>query len=526
MSPRALASLLDDTGSGPRSRGVRGLADDRRGAVLLIAVFMSAFLVACLWYIIGIGDAAVYRQYMQDGADSVAFGSAVYHARGMNILALINLVMAAVLAVLVAFKMAQVLLIAANVLSCACAAASVGFNPVCDAACTLTGAAEDPMSSLVSAVEKIVNQVLKALHMASNAVAYGMPWVAEGKALMVASDYKPTVTGGAMMSTSLVPGSVEGALGGFKKGASSNRMGLPVEDDDFNVLCKKAGKLAGEMMFAPFDFLGMPLVSGTVGSFAGSMMGSLASTFPGYFCGDSGGGGGSYSASSGGYGVDGKGTTAQQYCDGENQKNLDENKKIEADNKTRSAKGEPTLPLNPPFDVKKCVTDTTKAHKMVDAGSPMTDTGGKSSKKVFDAATNGDVYFAVWSFTWGDLAKQSDAGKGVNVGAWNKAKVSEPEVWSKIAIAKAEFYYEPKTSNAAWSDIKDDAMWNMRWRARLRRVRLPSFSAGSWLVGKISSKIPVAVGDLFSGELDKVAGLVDESVGKVLGGLRSGTIVH
>jgi hypothetical protein len=526
MSTRALAGLLDDTRSGPCSSSARGLVDDRRGAVLLIAVFMSSFLVACLWYIIGIGDAAVYRQYLQDGADSVAFGSAVYHARGMNILALINLVMAAVLAVLVAFKMAQVLLIAANVLSCACAAAAVGFNPVCDAACTLTGAAENPMDKLVSAVEKIVNQVLKALHMASNAVAYGMPWVAEGKAIMVASDYKPTVQGGAMMSISLVPGVVEGALGGFKKGASNNRMGLPVEDDDFKVLCKKAGKLAGEMMFAPFDFLGMPMVSGTVGSFAGSVMGSLASTFPGYFCGDSGGGGGSYSASTGGYGVDGKGTTAQQYCDAENQKNIDANKKIEDENKVRATKGEMALPLNPPFDVKKCVADTTKDKKMVDAGSPMSDTGGKSSKKVFDSAVNGDIYFAVWAFTWGDLGKQSDAGKGVNIGAWNKAKVSAPEVWSKIALAKAEFYYEPKSNNAAWSDIKDDAMWNMRWRARLRRVRLPSFSAGNWLVGKISSKIPVAVGDLFSSDLDKVAGLVDDAVGKVLGGLRSGTIAH
>jgi hypothetical protein len=329
-----------------------------------------------------------------------------------------------------------------------------------------------------------------------------------------------------MVSTSLAPGFVENALGGFKKGASGNRMGLPVEDDEFKVLCGKAGELAGKMMFAPFDFLGMPLVSGTVGSFAGSMMSSLAKTFPGYFCGDDSSGGGSYSASSGGYGVDGKGTTAQQFCDAENQKNIDANKKIEADNKDRAAKGEMQLPLNPPFDVKKCVTDTVKDKKMVDAGSSMKDTGGKSSKKVFESAVNGDIYFAVWSFTWGDLAKQSDAGKGVNIAGWNKAKVSTPEVWSKIALAKAEFYYEPKSNNAAWSDLKDEAMWNMRWRARLRRLRLPNFSVGSWLVDKIGSKIPAPVGDLFGGSLDKVAGLVDESVGKVLGGLRSGVIVH
>jgi hypothetical protein len=523
---RALADLLLDTGSGSRAGAARRLVDDRRGAVLLIAVFMSAFLVGCLWYIIGIGDAAVYRQYMQDGADAVAFGSAVYHARGMNIIALINLVMAAVLSVLVAFKMAQVLLIAANILSCACAAASVGFNPVCDAACTLTGTAEQPFDKLVSAVEKIVNTVLKVLHGASTAVAYGMPWVAEGKAIFVSQDYKPTVHGGAMVSTSLVPGSVEGAMGGFKKGAGSDRLGLPVQDDDFKVLCKKAGELAGKMIFEPFSFLGMGAVAGTVGSFAGHMVGSLASAFPGYFCGDSGSGGGSFSAKTGGYGVDGKGTTVQQYCDAENQKVIDENKKIEAENKTRNAAGEPSLPLLPPFDVKKCVDEKNKDMKMVDSGASMTDGNGKESKKVFESAVNGDLYFAVWAFTWGDLGKQSDAGKGVNVAGWNKAKVKEPEVWSKIAIAKAEFYYEPKSDNAEWSSIKDEAMWNMRWRARLRRVRLPQFSLGTWLVDKIGSKIPAPVGSLFGGQLDKVAGLVDEKVGNLLGGLRSGTIVH
>ena len=248
MTASALHALLRDTASGASSGGARRLVDDRRGAILLVAVFMSAFLVGCLWYVIGIGDAAIYRQYLQDGADSVAFGSAVYHARGMNILALINLVMAAVLAVLVAFKMAQVLLIAANILSCVCAAASEGTNAFCDAACGLTSDAEDPMSSLVDEVSQIVDKVLRGLHLASNAVAYGMPWVAEGKAIVVAQDYKPTVRGGAMMSTSLIPGSVESGLGGFKKSAqgNSNRYGLPVEDDDFNNLCKRAGKLAGD----------------------------------------------------------------------------------------------------------------------------------------------------------------------------------------------------------------------------------------------------------------------------------------
>jgi hypothetical protein len=36
------------------------LLSDQRGAILVIAVFMAAFMVGCLWYLIGIGDAALY----------------------------------------------------------------------------------------------------------------------------------------------------------------------------------------------------------------------------------------------------------------------------------------------------------------------------------------------------------------------------------------------------------------------------------------------------------------------------------
>ena len=86
-----------------------GLVDDRRGAILVAAVFMAVFLVGCLWYLVGIGDAAIYREKMQDGGDAVAFASAVYHARGMNIIAVLNLIMAAALAVLIAFKIAEIL---------------------------------------------------------------------------------------------------------------------------------------------------------------------------------------------------------------------------------------------------------------------------------------------------------------------------------------------------------------------------------------------------------------------------------
>ena len=50
----------------------RGLLQDRRGAIVVMAVFMAAFMVGCLWYLIGVGDAAVYREGLQDASVSVA----------------------------------------------------------------------------------------------------------------------------------------------------------------------------------------------------------------------------------------------------------------------------------------------------------------------------------------------------------------------------------------------------------------------------------------------------------------------
>ncbi len=56
------------------------------------------------------GDAIVFRERMQDAADATAFEDAVWHrARGMNAIAMLNIVMALVLAVLVALRVVELL---------------------------------------------------------------------------------------------------------------------------------------------------------------------------------------------------------------------------------------------------------------------------------------------------------------------------------------------------------------------------------------------------------------------------------
>ena len=57
------------------------LARNNRGAIMLIAVFFAIFAVGLLYYLIGISSSVLYREKIQDAADSAALSAAVMHAR-------------------------------------------------------------------------------------------------------------------------------------------------------------------------------------------------------------------------------------------------------------------------------------------------------------------------------------------------------------------------------------------------------------------------------------------------------------
>jgi hypothetical protein len=64
---------------------------DQRGAVLVMGVFATAMLIGMLYYLFGTADAIRYREHMQDSADAGAWSMAVMGARGMNLVALLNM---------------------------------------------------------------------------------------------------------------------------------------------------------------------------------------------------------------------------------------------------------------------------------------------------------------------------------------------------------------------------------------------------------------------------------------------------
>jgi hypothetical protein len=354
-----------------------------------------------------------------------------------------------------------VILLAINAISCAFAWTGVGAG-----LCAATTEAEEPLQNAIDNAQRVVDEVLKGLSAAQAGVAAGMPLVAEARAVATANENAPTVHGGLMVSASLVPGvdfggsgssstpgvtpvSFAGGSGGSSGGGP--RLGLPVQEDDFKVLCDHAGRDVAGLVLAPFAMFGIP--TSDAQKYAGGVIASMS----GYFCGS-----------------------------GQNE----------------------------------------------------------TPKRVYEGAKNGDDYFGVWSFAWGDLSSQTGAARGVETGAWNQLKARPPADITKIAFAKAEFYYDVRSSGAPakWGDYKDDAMWNLRWRARMRRVRPPGSElssmvasvigsnagsyAGSWLGG--ASEAATALGFVASwpSSMTSAVGNAEQTIGQIEQGALYFTVVH
>ena len=96
-----------------------------QGSVLIAGMFMGVILVLCCLHMVGVCEAILVRALGQNIADAIALEGAVWHAQGMNLIVLINLIMAAVMALFITIRLAQIILITAiAVLTVAAAVAS------------------------------------------------------------------------------------------------------------------------------------------------------------------------------------------------------------------------------------------------------------------------------------------------------------------------------------------------------------------------------------------------------------------
>lgn len=79
------------------------LRRDTGGAILVVGLFASVFLVGLLYFVFGAGETIRHHERMNDAADAGAYDVAVMHARGMNLVALSNMIKLTVTATMTAY---------------------------------------------------------------------------------------------------------------------------------------------------------------------------------------------------------------------------------------------------------------------------------------------------------------------------------------------------------------------------------------------------------------------------------------
>jgi len=239
------------------------IAKNDRGAIILMGIPMVFFMIGMLYFVVGIGESIVARERLQDAADAGAFSAAIMHARGMNMIALVNQVMAALVALLVMVRLFQALMLAAAAVATALAfwtaGSSLAFVPPTTQAAAQAQQAFDKL-------RQIINPMLTGLHVFELGIKYSMPVAAEARVIdTVVGHYSPPAAFGFA-----IPGSYP----------------LPVKPGKWPELCGKAGEYAGEMITFPFDaVLGDNIISQTIGGGISAM----AEEFSSVFCSPDGG---------------------------------------------------------------------------------------------------------------------------------------------------------------------------------------------------------------------------------------------
>lgn len=243
------------------------LRTDDRGAITVVALFLAVFAIAILYTVVGTAEVILARERLQDAADVAALSSAVMHARSMNLLVLINLIMAALLAVLVTIKLVESLAIIGIVVAGALAWVTAGATL---AAIPPLQSVQQTMHSTYEDVKDPIYQALEALNEVSDKVAEVTPRSAASMGNAEVARFGAPVQKGVVEGT---------------------RDTLPVANGSFDELCGKAGGLPAMLARTGLESAGIPALPELMGALE-SPMESLTGQFSDWFCGDSDGGGG------------------------------------------------------------------------------------------------------------------------------------------------------------------------------------------------------------------------------------------
>jgi hypothetical protein len=444
----------------------KSLMADQGGAVMVVGLFMALSLIGSLWYIIGIGDAVVFRDRAQEAADAVAFSSATVHARGMNMIAAINLIMFALVSLYLIMTIIDIILSVVQNLLILCLPI-----PIAGEICA-------PIEAIVTPIHEAYHPIwygycialkfaLPGAGLLQSVVGIGAPFGGLVAGINVAGDYDQS---GLAFSSSMAPGftgfgggdttsqgsAAAGAAGstpGSKKsggglGSATFRIGLPVENEDLKEMCGHSIQLVMEAIKGLLQ--GIPGL-GSVLTFKVKVLG---------------------------FGLD--------------VWEMIENKLADMGKETLCPSKYHALGID-------IAGGDGSAQIPWENGLP-----GAGSKKMWDPAKNGNDWMQVWGFIINPEFKSANSNVGAGDHSENKISlastkgrgglgVTQPNV-PAMYLAQAEFYFDCK---GGWeeddcngsNDELSKALYSIRWRARLRRVRTPDIGGmlGDYLGQILSS---------------------------------------
>lgn len=432
---------------------VRRLHRDEGGNIIVLYVAASLLLIGMLWAIIGTGARMVQKETIQSSADAAAFSAAVIKAKGLNIIAFCNLVMALLLAIIMLLRLIKgALMILMGVCLAACFDI-FGGEVLCGFAPTATQLYEK-YSELESKLEPRIMDAMKGLAKLERGVNTTFPALALVEAYRVGTheSYKRNFGKGTLVTVAW-PLPV------------GKDLKLPTKDGTWDELCDQATDMFDRVLEVALTKIGLP--SFVAGIFGGAVK-MLLTPLKGVLCG-SGGGGGSSSVL-----VD---TTQRKYscdqCDGATASIWTGQRVVRNPDGSFNSFPAGTCKLDY-FDSSMCsggsgfttcgdgnqYRNLTFQSCMVKSKQPADLGGGMSDKPLpLDLADDWQQRVNVRAFTL--LTDSNMAARRQSVAVAVKTKSAAPMLNELLGTAQAEFF--------AFNGGGHDDLWHMDWRARLVR---------------------------------------------------------
>jgi hypothetical protein len=441
------------------------LAHDQRGAILVPAIAMGALLVGALYYVASVGDAIVFRTQLQDAADTSAFTGAVWHARGMNMIVVLNVIMSIALGVFALIRIVEVIVLILALIPPLFPVFSQVFR-------TLVTNVERPVFTGV-------NTALDVTSALQSGVSSLVPWVGFGaaKGTPTAADTIWPMSMSMLPPIPTPPALQRKMPGNFGKTRLPEKGpgALPVQQDEFGALCSKAFMIIPKQLVAWIDSMNIPFVGDQLKETSDAILNDVARKVlgagDGIFCQPAAGmigkllellsekvcGFANSKTESAEQAVqDEEDRVARENGQANNQSNSQDSGRDGGRNRNRGGSAGGGSCLGPLGSLLGELTDKNMFKV--------------SSAAMWAPAANGSPTTHIWSYAQATPRMWQTDQKGVAMASNGKASPNIGDIPGSSALG--EFYFD---CAAGWEHACEwDAMWAPGWTARLRRYRPPA----------------------------------------------------